>query len=147
MCQEVMRNCSCGKEKASFHLRDNVMSQEVIERLFCPACSGTVAIEEERMVADNGWVIEYDMDLARMYAIAKLGLEPAQVQPGFIFDEGYVAWREMYPGESRDIAEERRRIIAIKERDPQEYLTAITEWAVARIARLKAEGWRKAQRA
>jgi hypothetical protein len=147
MCREVLKNCSCGKERVSFHLRDNVMGQEVVEHPYCPSCSRAVTLEDERMVADNGWAIEYDMDLARLYAIARLGLKPAQVQPGFIFDEGYVAWWEMYPGETGDIAEERRRIIAMKEQDPQGYLAAIREWAVARIARLKAEGWRKAQRA
>lgn len=147
MCQEVNRNCSCGKENVSFHLRDNIMSQEVIDRLFCPSCSRTVALEKGRMVEDNGWVIEYDMELARMYAIAKLGMEAAQVQPGFVFDEGYVTWREMYPGETRDIADERKKIISMKEKNPQEYLTAINAWAIDRIARLKAEGWRKAKRA
>lgn len=147
MCQEVSRQCSCGKERVSFHLRDNIMSEEVIDRLFCPSCSGTITLEEERMVEDNGWVIEYDMDLARMYAIAKLGVQPAQVQPGFVFDEGYATWREMYPGETREIAGERERIIAMKEKDPQEYLTAINAWAVARTERLKAAGWRKARRA
>ncbi len=147
MCREVSRDCSCGKENVSFHLRDNIMSPEVIGRLFCPACSGTVALEKENMVEDNGWVIEYDMELARMYAIAKLGMEPAQVGPGFVFDEGYVTWREMYPGETRDIAEERQRIISMKEKAPQEYLATITAWAVERVARLKAEGWRKAERA
>jgi hypothetical protein len=69
------------------------------------------------------------------------------VQPGFVFDEGYATWREMYPGETRDIAGERERIIAMKEKDPHEYLTAINAWAVARIDRLKAAGWRKARRA
>jgi hypothetical protein len=146
MCQEVNRKCSCGKEKVSFHLRDNIMSPEVIDRLFCPACSGAVTLEKENMVEDNGWVIEYDMELARMYAIAKLGMEPAQVWPDFVFDEGYVTWREMYPGETRDIADERQRIISMKEKDPHEYLTTITAWAVERIARMKAAGWRKAER-
>ena len=145
MCQEVNRDCSCGKENVSFHLRDNIMSQEVIDRLFCPACSGTVALEKESMVEDNGWVIEYDMDLARMYAVAKLGMESAQVVPGFVFDEGYVTWREMYPGETGDIADERQKIIAMKEKRPKEYMSTITAWAVERISRLKAEGWRKAQ--
>ncbi len=121
------------------------MSQEVIDRLFYPFCSGTVAFEKGRMVEDNGWVLEYDMDLARMYAIAKLGVGAAQVQPGFVFDEGYVTWREMYPGETRDIADERKEIISMKEKDSQKYLAAINAWAVERIARLKAAGWRKAK--
>ncbi len=147
MCQEINKECSCGKERVSFHLRDNIMSQEVIDRLFCPACSAAITFAPERMVADNGWVIEYDMDLARMYAIAKLGLEPTQVLPELVFDSGFVTWREMYPGETRDIAGERERIIAIKEHNPQEYLTTINAWAVERIARMKTAGWRKAQNA
>jgi hypothetical protein len=147
MCQEINKECDCGKERVSFHLRDNIMSQEVLDRLFCPACSPTVVFTEERMIEDNGWVIEYDMELARSYAIAKLGLEPDQVHPSFVFDSGFATWREMYPGETRDIADERARIIATKEENPQAYLTAINAWAVQRIARLKAEGWRKAQNA
>jgi hypothetical protein len=30
MCQEVIRNCSCGKEKGSLHLRDNVTSKQAV---------------------------------------------------------------------------------------------------------------------
>ncbi len=147
MCQEINRICNCGQKNASFHLRDNVMSQEVIDRLFCPQCSGEIKQDRETMVKDNGWMIEYDMDLARMYAITKLTMDPAHVKPEFIFDEGYVTWREMYPGETKDIAGEREKIIAMKEDNPKEYLTAISSWAVERIERLKTEGWRKAMRA
>lgn len=147
MCQEVCKRCSCGRERVFFHLRDNIMGQEVIDRLFCPVCSGTIVLDEERMIEDNGWVIEYDMELARMYAIAGLGMSPERVGPGFVFDEGYAAWREMYPGESREVAAERARILAIREEDPREYLLVINAWAVARIERLKAAGWRRARRA
>ena len=144
MCQEVRKTCSCGKNHAQFHLRDNIMGQEVIDRLFCPACSGEQAFDKETMVNDNGWVIEYDMDLARMFAITKLSMDPSQVSPELIFDEGYVTWREMYPGETEDITEERNKIIALKDSNPKEYLEAINSWAVERIQRLKEDGWRKA---
>jgi hypothetical protein len=123
------------------------MGQEVIHRLFCPKCSPSQEFDAETMVTDNGWIIEYDMDLARMFAITKLSMDPSHVNPSFIFDEGYVTWREMYPGETVDITEERNKIIAMKDSDPQEYLTAINSWAVARIQRLKDDGWRKAVQA
>lgn len=144
MCQEVRKTCSCGKNHAQFHLRDNVMEQRVIDRLFCPACSGKQEFDKETMVNDNDWVIEYDMDLARMFAITKLSMDPSQVSPELIFDEGYVTWREMYPGETEDITEERNKIIALKDSNPKEYLEAINSWAVERIQRLKEAGWRKA---
>ena len=147
MCQEVKKTCSCGQKNASFHLRDNVMGQEVIDRLFCPSCSADQKIDQETMVRDNGWVIEYDMDLARMFAITKLAMDPAHVNPELIFDEGYATWREMYPGETEDITDERNKIIAMKDSDPKEYLAAINSWAVERIQRLKDDGWRKAVRA
>ncbi len=146
MCQEVKKICSCGQREAAFHLRDNVMGQEVIDRLFCPSCSARQDIDKETMVRDNGWVIEYDMDLARMFAITKLAMDPAHVNPELIFDEGYATWREMYPGETDDITDERNKIIAMKDSEPKEYLTAINSWAVERIQRLKDDGWRKAVR-
>ncbi len=147
MCQEVRKTCSCGKKDATFHLRDNVMGQEVIDRLFCPDCSTSQVFDRETMVQDRDWIIEYDMDLARMFAITKLSMDPAHVSPEFVFDEGYVTWREMYPGETEDITEERNRIIAMKDSNPREYLAAINSWAVERIQRLKDDGWRKAVRA
>jgi len=147
MCQEVRRTCGCGKNHAQFHLRDNVMGQEAIDRLFCPSCSGDQKFDSATMVRDNGWVIEYDMDLVRMFAITKLSMDPAHVSPELVFDEGYVTWREMYPGETEDITEERNKIIALKDSDPKEYLMTINSWAVERIQRLKDEGWRKAVQA
>lgn len=146
MCQEVRRTCSCGQKEAAFHLRDNVMDQKVIDRLFCPSCSAAQKLDKETMVRDNDWVIEYDMDLARMFAVTKLGMDPAHMNPEYIFDEGYATWREMYPGETKDITDERNKIIALKASNPKEYLTAINSWAVERIQRLKDDGWRKAVR-
>lgn len=122
------------------------MGQEVIDQLFCPSCSREQEMNSQTMVRDNDWIIEYDMDLARMLAISKLSMNPAHVNPELIFDEGYVTWREMYPGETADITEERNNIIALKESDPKEYLSAINSWAVERIQRLKDDGWRKAVR-
>ncbi len=83
---------------------------------------------------------------ARMFAITKLSMNPVHVNPEFIFDEGYVTWHEMYPGETEDIMNERNKLTALKDSDPKEYLTAINFWAVERIQCLKDDGWRKAVR-
>lgn len=144
MCVEVKKKCQCGSRQAQFHLRDNIMSPRVLDRLFCPACSAGASLNRETMLTDNGWIIEYDMPLARMYGLTKLSLAAEAISPEFIFDQGYATWREMYPGETDDIAGERERIIARKDEDPGRYLQEINAWAINRINRLKEAGWRKA---
>ena len=85
------------------------------------------------------------MDLARMLAISKMDANPVEVNPEYLFDEGLATWREMYPGETLDIADERWEIIKKKDNDPRAYLKEINSWAINRIQRLKESGWRKAQ--
>ena len=147
MCVEVRRQCECGSQEVQFHMRDNVMSSEVIDRLYCPSCSAKAEKNNNTMLQDNGWVIEYDMDLARMYAISKLSMDPATVDPEFIFDSGYVSWRELYPGETEDIAGQREKIISTMKDNPKRYLEEINAWSINRINSLKEAGWRKAQNA
>ncbi len=147
MCQEVRKTCNCGKHSAQFHLRDNILSPEVISELYCPECSDRIDVDQGTMVADNGWVIEYDMDLARFLTISKLTVDAEQVRPGYIFDMGYACWLEMYPGEKQDILDERAEIMKLQQSDPGDYLRKISSWNIARIERLKKAGWRKAQAA
>ena len=147
MCQEIRKTCSCGKHSAQFHLRDNLLSQEVIEGLYCPDCSTGVDLNPQTMLMDNGWIIEYDMDLARFLLSSKLLLDREHIQPGYIFDSGYACWLEMYPGEKEDILEERAEIMELQKKDPKHYLQEISRWNINRIERLKEEGWRKAQAA
>ncbi len=147
MCIEVRKTCRCGKHTAQFHMRDNIMSEEVIEELYCPECSEPETIDPETMLHDNGWVIKYDMELARFLAVSKLMVDPESVRPGYLFDSGYACWLEMYPGEKEDILEERKEIMALQKEDPTRYLREISSWNIARIERLKADGWRKAQAA
>ncbi len=144
MCQEVRQKCQCGQSEVQFHLRDNVMAPEVIEHLYCPKCSNKANQDNDTNINDNGWVISYDMEIARMFAITKLKMDPEIVNPEFIFDSGYATWREMYPGETEDITHERNEIIATKDQDPKGYLEKIRSWNVERVERLKKEGWRKA---
>lgn len=144
MCLEVRKTCECGARNVQFHLRDNIMQPEVINRLFCPDCPGDTPFDRDSMLNDNGWVIEYDMTLARMLATAKLMVQATQVQPAMIFDQGYAAWLEMYPGEREEIKEEKDAIMALIKEDQKKYLQAIQGWNVERVARLKSAGWRKA---
>ena len=145
MCMDVRKTCACGKHSVQFHLRDNIMSTEVVVALFCPDCSEEAAVDDETMLQDNNWVIEYDMELAQFLAAAKLNIPPDSVDPLFLFDTGYATWQEMYPGEQEDILEERKEIMGLLKTDPQEYLKQINSWNISRVDQLKAVGWRKAQ--
>lgn len=147
MCIEVRKTCACGKHNVQMHLRDNIMSREVLVALYCPECPRELEMGTETTLNDNNWVIEYDIELARSLAAAKLQLPPDAVDPAFLFDSGYATWREMYPGEQEDILAERREIMALLKTDPTAYLKQISSWNIARVEQLKANGWRKARNA
>jgi len=147
MCVEVRKTCCCGEKNVQFHLRDNIMTKEVILALYCPKCSEDVAMIEEAMINDKDWIIEYDMELAQFLAAAKLNIAPDAVNPAFLFDTGYANWLEMYPGEKQDILEDRKEIMGLAKTDPQKYLETINSWNISRVERLKSDGWRKAQAA
>ena len=144
MCLEIRKNCKCGAKNVQFHLRDNIMSEEVISGLYCPECSVDIDLDPETMLADNGWIIEYDMELARFLAVSKLMVEPETVRPGYLFDTGYACWLEMYPGEQQDVLQERQSILNLQKEDPALYLKEITSWNIQRVQKLKEDGWRKA---
>jgi len=147
MCIEVRKSCECGAKTVQFHLRDNVLMAETVSRLFCPDCPGDVPFDPESMIMDNGWIIEYDMVLARDLVAKKLGREKDEVSPQFLFDSGYATWLETYPGERDDIEAERSEIIALAKKDPKAYLKKIQTWNIERMERLKEAGWRKAMMA
>ena len=147
MCTEVKKTCQCGQKTAQFHMRDNILSREVIGKLYCPQCPVEFELDPGTMLADNGWIIEYDMELARFLLTSGLQLDPDLVRPGFIFDSGYACWLEMYPGEKQDIEKERQELLALHKENPNLYLKKISSWNIARIEKLKGEGWRKAKAA
>ncbi len=145
MCLDIRKRCECGRQSVRLHLRDNIMLPEVVSRIFCPSCPGDIPFDEATMLDDNGWVIEYDMELARDLAAKKLGLDADSVTPALIFDQGYACWLELYPGEQEDIEAERAEIMALLAVSQKRYLEAIQRWNIDRVARLKAAGWRRAQ--
>jgi len=143
MCIDVRKTCECGTHTVQFHLRDNIMPPQVISRLFCPSCPGNNAFDNGSMLYDNDWIIEYDMDLAQTMLEKKLQIDPEDVNPEFIFDKSYACWQEMYPGEQKDIKEDREKIIELLQQDRNVYLHAMQNWNIERIERLKSAGWRK----
>lgn len=147
MCLDVRKTCECGKQNAQFHLRDNIMSQEVLVSLRCPECAEKAEVDDKTMINDNNWIIEYDMELAQFLAATKLQVQPDTVTPSYIFDTGYATWQEMYPGEQKDMLEERKDIMSLLKTDSTEYLKQINSWNISRVEKLKADGWRKAQEA
>ncbi len=144
MCMEYSLRCECGRKEASFNFRDDIMPPEVISRLYCPECSKEIRLDPERMIADNGWVIEYDMDIARFAATKTPHLLVKKLTPEVLFDEGYATWRGVYPGDHIDSARERQALVALAKTDPKAYLEKIKTWGIERMKRLRAEGWRKA---
>ncbi len=147
MCLDIRKICDCGEHCIQFHFRNNVMDEKVLINLFCPLCSVDIELDINSMLYDNGWIIEYEMDMARFFAITKLGLQADSIWPGFLFDEGYITWLELYPGEKIDIQIERQEIIKLLDEDKKRYLTKLTNWNISRIKHLKQEGWRKVQHA
>ncbi len=144
MCMEYSMSCVCGSREASFNFRDEVMPPEVISRLYCPDCSKDTAYDPGSMINDNGWIIEYDMEIAEFSALKLPMSLREQLSPEMLFDEGYATWRGVYPGDHIDSAQEREELARLAKIDPRGYIQKIKTWGIERMERLRAEGWRKA---
>ncbi len=142
MCVDHSLNCSCGKTHASFHFRDEVLPFKVVTKLYCPDCSREVTHNAETMVADNGWLIEYDMEVARF--MMQKNAHASSVTPEFLFDEGYCTWRGMTPTDHIDSVKERTVLVQLAKTDRKRYFEEIKSWGNTRMERLAREGWRKA---
>lgn len=145
MCMEHSIMCKCGKRNASFNFRDEIMPSEIVNRLYCPECSADITFDPGNMLKDNGWVIEYDMDVAGLYAQKLPSVDSSGNSPKMLFDEGYATWRGVYPGDHIDSAIEREELLELSRMSPHKYIVAMREWSITRMDRLKKEGWRKAR--
>ena len=143
MCMAHEIACSCGKKHASFHMKDSVLPYEVISNLYCPECSHTLAHDAGTMVRDNGWVIEYDMDVARLLS-SRMKRNSDDVTPGFLFDEGWCTWNGFEPQDIFNSLKERQALMEKAKTDPKGYVNAVRTWSIDREERLRQEGWRKA---
>ncbi|HAM51262.1 MAG TPA: hypothetical protein DCP92_11445 [Nitrospiraceae bacterium] len=145
MCLAYETNCCCGKDVAGFHFKDEIMSREVIRKVYCQDCSRDVPFNPKAMIADNGWIIEYEIDVA-LFQAQRIRPGTVEITPDFIFDEDYCTWRGIYPTDHIDRLAEREAIVKLAKINPRKYLAEIKEWAKSRMERLSQEGWRKAQR-
>ncbi len=144
MCMDHSIVCSCGRQDASFNFKNEVMPTEAIEALYCPVCSGDVSIDEKAMIGDNGWIIHYDMEVAGLYSSRLPYSEKENLSPELLFDEGYITWRGVYPGDHIDSVKEREALATMAKINPNKYFVEMRSWAIDRMTRLKNEGWRKA---
>ena len=95
------------------------------------------------MLEDCGWVLEYDVDRAQNYFNLR-GLKPRPPRQ-FLFDQGYLSWQGLAPGDEEVNPRLHQRLAPLIEQDLALYLKALKEEWVAHVAGLKAAGWRKAQ--
>jgi hypothetical protein len=142
MCMNLRRFCSCGRNSAYLSCRDNLLPAEILVSLFCPQCRPG-SVEEDTMLADCGWVLEFDVERAQAF-FGLRGIK-SQATPEFIFDEGYLSWQGLAPGDQEVNTRLHQRLAPLIERDLALYLKSLRAAWVAHVARLKAAGWRKAE--
>jgi hypothetical protein len=144
MCLNERRVCRCGRNSAFLSFRDNLLPPEVLAELYCPRCRPREDWDGQTMLEDGGWVLEFDLAAAQRWFDLR-GLR-ARATPEFCFDEGYVSWQGLAPGDEQVNRELHRRLAPLIEADLALYLKTLKEEWSAHAAKLKAAGWRKAQR-
>ena len=145
MCMDIRIKCNCGRYNIPFNMRDNIMPEEVVETIYCPEESPSVEFNNETMIKDNGWIIEYNMELAKFIATRRMDISPDIITPEFLFDQGYATWKELFPGEQEISRKDREKLNALAKKDPKKYFQEFKNWANKRMSIFKEQGWRKAQ--
>ncbi len=146
MCIEIKHNCVGGHQSAQFSNLDNILPASVIDKVYCPECLEKPEFDAATMLEDNGWLIEYDMELA-VYLLEKQGIEKEQVAPEYLFDSRYSTWLGMSPTDMVESIRERREIIALAKVDKKKYFATMKSWSIDRMKAFTEAGWRKAQAA
>lgn len=143
MCRNERRFCACGRNSAALLFRDNLLYPEILVNLFCPQCQDRAVWDGATMLRDCGWILEYDLPGAQAL-LTQRGIRGAAT-PEFLFDEGYLSWQGLSPGDLEINAELHRRLAPLIEEDLPLYLQSVkSEW-LKHVTALKAAGWRKAQ--
>lgn len=145
MCMSDRRVCECGRNSAFLIYRDNLLPPEILVSLYCPQCRSQVSLNEDTMLEDCGWVLEFDVDGAQVF-LNRRGVT-GRATPKFLFDEGYLTWQGLAPEDQEINSKLHQRLAPLIEQDLALYLKSLkSEW-LAHVAKLKAAGWRKAQHA
>ncbi|MBM4294422.1 MAG: hypothetical protein FJ126_05880 [Deltaproteobacteria bacterium] len=142
MCMNIRRSCRCGRNSAYFLLGDNLLPPEVLVNLYCPGCRDLADGNPAAMLEDCGWILEFDLAMARIF-LDKRGISQPST-PEFIFDKGYLTWQGFSPGDHEANTRLHQRLAPLIEENLNLYLQTLkSEW-LAHVAALKAAGWRKA---
>ncbi|KJR41312.1 hypothetical protein MCHI_002813 [Candidatus Magnetoovum chiemensis] len=136
--------CICGQEEVSINFKNELLPPETLIAIYCPKCSGEVKFNPETMIKDNNWILEYEMDIARLMGSNLPASHLAVLSPELIFDEDYCSWRGIYPGDHIDSLKEKESIVSLAKVDPKRYIQELKTWANSRMEKLKSQGWRKA---
>ncbi len=142
MCVDHKISCNCGKNSISFNFKDDLLPSQVVANLYCPVCAAPIGFNPATMISDNGWIIEYDLDIAGF--LMQNVLHGHVITPEFLFDESYCSWRGVYPNDHIDSARERADLTSLAKSDPKRYFAELKIWGTRRMERLAREGWRKA---
>jgi hypothetical protein len=143
MCMNERRFCECGRNSVFLSFRDNLLPAEILLTLYCPQCCPPAVWDETTMLTDCGWILEYDMERAQAYFNLR-GIK-TRATPGFLFDEGYLSWQGLAPGDEEINTRLHRSLEPLVRQDYLLYLRTLkAEWT-EHVAGLKAAGWRKAQ--
>ncbi len=145
MCFHQKRSCECGHHEATIFHRDSILPEEILVSVFCPDCRSQARFDPETMMEDAGWILEYDMAAARFY-FADKGVA-REITPEWLFDNDYCSWYGLTPTDMEENARLHARLDSLKRTDVPKFMRKLTAERIARVAKLKEEGWRKAQSA
>lgn len=82
-------NCECGKHRIELSFKDN-MPVEVVDRAYCPDCTKNGDGLKKSWPISGNWALHFNLEVAKMFMMARLQIDPELVNPGFIIDQGYV---------------------------------------------------------
>ncbi|MEJ5300144.1 MAG: hypothetical protein WHS38_04065 [Thermodesulforhabdaceae bacterium] len=148
MCTHQKIMCQCGLGVAYLFYRDDILPEETVVSIYCPACSHMTEWDPSSMIRDVGWIIQYDMDVARFY-LKKKGIvyRDDQVSPEFVFFEDYCSWYGLTPTDIEENAHLAKELEDLKRQDLRLYFETFKKRRINRVNELKAQGYLKALRA
>jgi hypothetical protein len=123
-----------------------LLDQSSVVDLYCPQCSATVDIDPVSMVDDNGWVLELDADILKVYS-PRMQLDADTVTAEQVFDANFVTWVGFSPEDNQNRSSEREKLMKDTEGDKAAQFNALKKWAMDRETKFVTEGWRKAKKA
>lgn len=82
-------SCTCGKNRITLSFSEG-MPVEVVDKVYCPQCETNGHPHQKAWPVAGDWFLRFDIEVAKMFTMAKLAIDPALVNPGFIVDRGFV---------------------------------------------------------